>query len=121
MFKGLFNNTRSKGQHFESLAEDYLKQHGLVPVTRNYLCKYGEIDLIMRDGDTWVFVEVKFRKSSHFGGALNALSKTKLQRLKRSIYTYTAQQQIHNTQLRVDFVAIQGEQPPQINWIKNIF
>lgn len=121
MFKGLFSNTRSKGEHFELIAEQFLIKQGLTPVTRNYLCKYGEIDLIMRESQTLVFIEVKYRDSSHFGGAINALSKTKLQRLKRSIYNYLAQHNLHNTQLRVDFVAIQGADPPEINWIRNIF
>ncbi len=44
MFKGLFSNTRSKGEHYELIAEQFLVKQGLTPVTRNYLCKYGEID-----------------------------------------------------------------------------
>lgn len=66
MFKGLFNNTRNKGEHFELIAEQYLVKQGLTPVTRNFHCKYGEIDLIMREAQVLVFVEVKYRDSKNF-------------------------------------------------------
>ncbi|OCQ20227.1 YraN family protein [Pseudoalteromonas luteoviolacea] len=121
MLKGLFGNTREKGQHYEVIAEQYLIKQGLRPVTRNYLCRFGEIDLIMQEAQTWVFVEVKFRKSTAYGGAVNALSAKKQQCLRRSIYQYTQDYALHNRALRVDFVAIQGDSPHAIQWIKNVF
>ncbi|MBQ4847050.1 YraN family protein [Pseudoalteromonas sp. MMG005] len=121
MLKGLFSNSRDKGSYYERLAESYLQQRGLIPETNNYYCRYGEIDLIMRDNNTLVFIEVKYRKHTQFGGALSALSYKKQQRLKRSIYQYLTEQQLHNTQVRVDFVAIEGENPPNIQWIKSVF
>ncbi|WP_440054924.1 YraN family protein [Pseudoalteromonas sp. T1lg65] len=120
MFKGLFNNTRSKGLHFEKMAEQHLKAQGLVAISRNYHCKFGEIDLIMQDSETWVFVEVKYRKSAVYGGAICSLSSTKLQRLKRSAQAYAKQYNLQQSALRIDFVAIQGVDPPTINWIRNI-
>ncbi|KZN37338.1 YraN family protein [Pseudoalteromonas luteoviolacea] len=121
MLKGFFSNTREKGQHFEVIAEQYLVKQGLKPVTRNYLCRFGEIDLIMKDLNTWVFVEVKYRKATTYGGAINALSVKKQQCLRRSIYQYTQDFALHNPALRVDFVAIQGSSPHAIQWIKNVF
>lgn len=121
MLKGLFSNTRDKGSYYESMAEQFLQQHGLTSVGKNYFCPYGEIDLIMRDKTTLVFVEVKYRKHHGYGGALAALSHTKQQRLKRSIYHYIAEQQLHNAEVRVDFVAIEGHNPPNIQWIKSVF
>ncbi|ESP95293.1 MULTISPECIES: YraN family protein [Pseudoalteromonas] len=121
MLKGIFTNTREKGLYFETIAERYLKKHGLTPVSRNYLCRHGEIDLIMKDAQTWVFVEVKYRKSLKYGGALNTLSQQKQQRLRRSIYQYMQDFTLHNVALRVDFVAIQGNTPHAIQWIKNVF
>lgn len=121
MLKRIFTNTRKKGQYFEEVAEHYLKKQGLTPIARNYLCRYGEIDLIMKDTHTWVFVEVKYRKSQQFGGAINTLSHQKQQRLRRSIYQYMQDFTLHNVALRVDFVAIQGDTPHTIQWIKNVF
>ncbi|KZN51339.1 YraN family protein [Pseudoalteromonas luteoviolacea] len=121
MLKGIFNNTREKGSYFEEVAERYLQKQGLTPIARNYLCRHGEIDLIMKDAHTWVFVEVKYRKSLKFGGALNTLSQQKQQRLRRSIYQYMQDFTLHNVALRVDFVAIQGNSPHAIHWIKNVF
>ncbi|RJE76872.1 YraN family protein [Pseudoalteromonas citrea] len=121
MLKGLFSNTREKGSFYEQLALSYLKRQGLVFEAQNYYCRYGEIDLIMRDGNKMVFIEVKYRKYKGFGGAVAALSHTKQQRLKRSIYQYLTEHQLHNAEVRVDFVAIEGQNPPNIQWIKSVF
>ena len=56
-FKELWQNSREKGLYYEKQAESYLKQHGLKTIECNYLCQYGELDLIMREGNTLVFVE----------------------------------------------------------------
>ncbi len=57
------------GQAAEHAAEHYLKQHGLKLIAKNFRCKYGEIDLIMYDSDTLVFIEVRMRRHQEFGGA----------------------------------------------------
>lgn len=121
MFKGLFKNTRQKGGHYEKRAENYLNKHNLVTIERNYSCRHGEIDIIMRDGDIWVFVEVKYRQSSQFGGAIHALTSSKQKRIRKTIYHYLAQQQLHNVPIRVDFIAIEGVNPDNITWIKSVF
>ena len=54
---------RARGADAEELAAAFLQQHGLTLVTRNYRCRFGEIDLIARDGDTLVFIEVRQRSS----------------------------------------------------------
>ena len=120
-FKQLWQNSREKGQYYELQAQKYLEEQGLIAIERNYNCPYGELDVIMRDGDTLVFVEVKFRSSHIKGGALHAIGKQKQQRLKRTIYHYLAFKKLSNQALRIDFVAITGEVPQQLNWIKNVF
>jgi len=120
MLKGLFANTRAKGMHYEQLAEQYLQTQGLSAVSRNYDCKYGEIDLIMKDQNTLVFVEVKYRKSKSYGGAISALSPSKLQKLQRSIYHYLECKKLKNLPIRIDFIAIEGVSSDNIKWIKNI-
>lgn len=120
MLKGLFANTRAKGMHYEQLAEQYLQAQGLLAVSRNYNCKYGEIDLIMREQNTLVFVEVKYRKNNRFGGAIAALSQSKIQKLRRSIYHYLECNKLQNSLVRIDFIAIEGLSSDNIKWIKNI-
>ncbi|CCQ10361.1 conserved hypothetical protein TIGR00252 [Pseudoalteromonas luteoviolacea B = ATCC 29581] len=114
-----FKNTKQKGAHFESVAQHYLMQNGLLPICRNFNCRYGEIDLIMQEGDTIVFVEVKYRNQNRFGGAINSLSATKLQRLRKSIAYYCQQYPNGNKPIRIDFVAVEGRN--DIHWIKNIY
>ncbi len=120
-FKQLWQNSREKGLYYEKQAEQYLIQHGLKTIERNYFCKYGELDLIMRDGQTLVFVEVKFRKNALHGGANYALSKLKQQRLRRTISHYLAEKKISNQLMRIDYVAITGELNSSLNWFKNVY
>src|SRR5690606_24031775 len=60
---------QQQGGKAESRALDYLVERGLAPVTSNFRCKAGEIDLIVRDGDVLVFVEVRIRRNPYYGGA----------------------------------------------------
>ncbi len=120
-FNQLWQNSREKGLYYEKLAEQYLIQHGLKTIERNYFCKYGELDLIMRDGQTLVFVEVKFRKNALRGGANYALSKLKQQRLRRTISHYLAEKKISNQLMRIDYGAITGEPNSTLNWFKNVY
>ncbi len=62
-------NHKATGDHAELLACRYLQRHGLRLLTRNFHCRRGEIDLIMRDGDSLVFVEVRYRQQVRFGRA----------------------------------------------------
>jgi putative endonuclease len=72
---------RARGDEFESLAAKHLTRAGLEPVGRNALTRFGEIDLIMRDEATIVFVEVRYRKSSAFGGAAASVDARKRAKL----------------------------------------
>ncbi|KTD99233.1 MULTISPECIES: YraN family protein [unclassified Pseudoalteromonas] len=120
-FKELWQNSREKGQYYELQAQKYLVSQGLKPIERNYYCPFGELDIIMKEGNTLVFVEVKFRKNNARGGANYALSAQKQARLKRSIYHYLAAKNLTNQALRIDYVAITGESSPTYNWLKNVF
>ena len=120
-FKQLWQNSREKGQYYELQAQKYLVSQGLTAIERNYYCPFGELDVIMKDGNTLVFVEVKFRKNHARGGANYALSIQKQARLKRSIYHYLAAKNLTNQPLRIDYEAITGEPSMHINWLKNVF
>lgn len=116
--------TTDKGQLTEQLAQDYLVTQGLTPVDKNYHCRNGELDLIMLDGDTYVFIEVKYRKNNNFGGALAAISPSKQKKIKHCVTYYLHQAGLneHNTCCRVDVVTLEGLiTQPQITWLKNAF
>ena len=107
------------GQQYEQLAAAYLQRAGLVLLQQNFQCKAGEIDLIMRDGQTLVFVEVKYRASSAFGGAVAAVTPAKQQKLLRACRWYLQQHRLSDQSWRLDVLAIEGQTPYQYQWIKN--
>ncbi|WP_107850919.1 YraN family protein [Oceanimonas marisflavi] len=114
------SNKRAYGAIHERRAEDYLQAQGLQPVTRNYQCKLGEIDLIMRQGNTLVFVEVRFRQRSQFGGAAVSVTRAKQAKLRRTALCYLHMKGLNEAHqsCRFDLVACDGD---QINWIQNAF
>ena len=69
------------GKAAELYAQDYLTQAGLSTISTNWSCRFGEIDLIMLEQDTVVFVEVRYRKSARFGGALDSVDTYKRAKL----------------------------------------
>lgn len=115
---------RERGNKFEQIAKSYLQNQGLVAICDNFSCKVGEIDLIMSDSKTLVFIEVKQRASNAYGGALAAVSKAKQGRVIKSAMFYCQQHKINFQQqaTRFDVVAITGSKEPlEIAWIKHAF
>ena len=106
------------GQSAEARAEAFLKTHGLKLVVRNWRCRFGEIDLVMQDGPTLVFVEVRLRSRAEFGGAVASVTASKQRKLLA-----TARQYLSSLATlppcRFDVVAFAGAAPPE--WIKNAF
>ena len=122
----LFNTftKKEKGDKAEQQACQYLEKKGLTLITTNFTSRFGEIDLIMRDeqqGNT-VFVEVRYRKNNHFGGAAVSVTPKKQQRIINTALYYM-QQQEPNSSARFDVVAIEGDINGEntINWIVNAF
>jgi|TARA_R110000772_G_scaffold22231_4_gene60287 putative endonuclease len=112
------------GKNSEQLAAHYLAQQGLLLKTCNFQNRRGEIDLIMIENDVFVFVEVKYRKNSHFGGAIAAVSIKKQQKIKQCAAFYLQQAGLneYNTPCRFDVIAMQGNiNNPDITWLKNAF
>lgn len=117
-------NTRIEtGRHAEQLAEHHLGRHGLRLLARNYRCRGGEIDLIMADGDSLVFVEVRYRKHQRFGGAAASVDWRKQQRLIHAAQYYLQQTHSSSRPCRFDVVAISPGQNagPAIEWLTNAF
>lgn len=105
----------------EEAARDYLVHQGLQWVESNFRCRLGEIDLIMRDKEYLVFVEVRARASSSHGGALESITYHKQKKLLKtaSFYLLTRRLQDKNP-ARFDVVGFEGR-PPQLIWICNAF
>ena len=111
------------GRSGELRAEGYLIDRGFIPVARNYRCKAGEIDLIMREQETLVFVEVRRRKSAAFGSPLETISLAKQRKIQTAAMHFVTAQKISSHQaLRFDVVGITDDGTSEtIDWIRNAF
>ncbi|MCL2309687.1 MAG: YraN family protein [Proteobacteria bacterium] len=110
---------QKRGQDAETLAATFLAQQGLVVVARNVRNRYGEIDIIARDGDALVFVEVRLRGSSAFGGAAASISTQKQQRLWRAAERYLAELG-QEPPCRFDAVLLETLDGERLHWQRDI-
>ncbi len=94
------------GAYGERVAVAYLVEQGMVVLDRNWRCAAGEIDAILRDGDTLVVVEVKTRRGNTFGTPADALIRTKVARLRRLAAMWLAQSGVHPAEIRFDVVSV---------------
>lgn len=106
-----------RGEQAETLAADFLHGKGLRIVARNYRSRYGEIDLIAREGTTVVFVEVRSRSSETYGGAAASITAAKREKLLKTARHYLAGVS-PLPPCRFDAVLLSGE-PPRIEWVRN--
>ena len=111
-------NHRLNGKKAEDVACSFLQKNGLSLIQRNYQCRYGEIDIIMQDGDTIVFIEVRYRGTKNFGGAEASVDKNKQQKLVFTANHYIQRYRLCQS-MRFDVVALYPDEPP--NWITNAF
>ena len=114
------SNKRSQGSIYEQKARVYLETQGLKFIAANQTFKCGELDLVMTDGDTIVFVEVRQRKSNRFGSAVESLDYRKQQKWinAANIWLFTKRNQSLDTaKCRFDVVAFEGDNPPL--WLPN--
>ena len=114
----LKKNCSERGQQSEDLACRYLQAQGLKLVERNFRSRHGEIDLVMQEGDTLVFVEVRFRQSDRFGGAAASVDFGKRRRLSHTANLFL-QNQTKPMGARFDVVALNGA--GDIEWLRNAF
>lgn len=106
------------GDAAERRAEELLTKRGLAVVARNYRCRGGEIDLIMRDGEQLVFVEVRMRRRTDFGGALTSVDQRKQQRLILAAQHYLQKNRWQGP-CRFDVIGFDGDADG--DWIKDAF
>jgi putative endonuclease len=110
------HTTKQIGDAGEEIAVRHLVAHGLQVLARNFRVKGGEIDIVCRDGDATVFVEVRRRASADFGGAGASITATKQQRLVLAARHWLARH--GDASCRFDCILINGD---QLEWMKNAF
>ncbi len=112
----------SLGKQGEELAAAELKKLKFKILERNYKCRVGEIDIIARERDTLVFVEVKTRATADFGGPAAAVTIHKQRQLSRAALTYLSQKKLTDIPARFDVVTVEITPPaPRIEVIRNAF
>ena len=114
---------KKKGNIGEALARKFLENHGYKIVETNYRTKIGEIDIIAKEKDVIIFVEVKFRASLKYGSPKEAINFSKINNIKKVATQYLKQNNIYDlAKVRFDCIEIVGDlQDFEIEHIKNIF
>jgi putative endonuclease len=108
------------GAQAEQLAAQYIQQQGLKLIVQNYRCRLGEIDLIMQDGTTLPFIEVRLRSNANFGGAAASIDVRKQQRIIRTAQQYLANP-VRTPPCRFDAILLQVMRGHTMQWLKNAF
>lgn len=129
MHFGRFINSRVFGSALESKANRFLRSQGLKLLCRNYRSRYGEIDLIMVDSCTLVFVEVRYRRNEKFGGAIDSVTATKQKKIRlTATHFLQSHPRLRFSNCRFDVVGLaktKASTDPiaglHIDWIKNAF
>lgn len=99
-------HNRSIGDYGERVAAQWLTARGMVVLDRNWRCRQGEVDLVLRDDDTLVFCEVKTRASVAFGHPLEAVTPAKYHRLRRLAALWMESHQVRARNVRIDVVGV---------------
>lgn len=112
------------GNQAERTTEQILIKAGLRLLARNYRCKQGELDLVMRDADTVVFIEVRYRRRNQWGDAVETVDWRKQKRLIAAAHHYLlTHPHLANQSCRFDVVAATGDpaDPASFRWIREAF
>jgi putative endonuclease len=113
------DTTTARGREAEALAAQYLECYGARVVERNFRIRGGEIDLICRDGKVLVFVEVRLRTRSDYGGAAASITASKQRRIILAAQHYLLGKA--ECDCRFDCILLDGLDIKRIEWIKNAF
>lgn len=113
------NDSRKRGMQYEEIAAEYLRKKGFVILQRNFCSRYGEIDLVARDGRYLVFVEVKYRATDKGGHPLEAVDARKQRRiLKTADFYCLCHGYGEDMPCRFDVIGMSGE---EIIHVRNAF
>lgn len=116
-------NTRKRGADWELAALRHLASAGLKPVRRNFHCRLGEIDLVMQDEETLVFVEVRYRVGPSHGGAAQSVTRAKQLKLANAAGIFLNRHpRFARGPCRFDVVCIDGDgDRPKVQWFRHAF
>lgn len=116
-------NRKILGDWGEKLAVEYLQNHGYVIIESNYRCRYGEIDIVAKEGPVWCFVEVKTRKSPRFGRGFESITTIKRMHITKTAVFFLNQRRLDDAPARFDVVSIDFYTGTEykIELIKNAF
>ena len=129
MLSRLFSTTKKTGDAAERIAEKYLAAQGLKVMARNYRCRFGEIDLVMQERETLVFVEVRLRRTpkgkngnggNDFGGAAASITPTKQARIIAAAQHYLAGMK-QLPPCRFDAILMNAANESSVEWMKGAF
>jgi len=110
------------GKQGEDIAVAYLKKEGFAVLERNYRCLFGEVDVVAKEGDTIVFVEVKSRRSERFGDPQMAVGLKKQKKLSRISLKYLEERHLYPCNARFDVVAVRiMPEGDKVELIRNAF
>lgn len=122
--------TKVIGDNFENVAKNYLKKQGLKFICSNFHSRFGEIDLIFKEGTTLVFIEVRYRKNTNFGLSVETINQKKQDKIIKTAAYYLHQNKLtEKVSCRFDVIGMEpnstnnsnSSKPFSINWIKNAF
>ena len=111
-------NKREIGNQGEIMAASFLEENGIQILERNYRNRFGEIDIVGRDGNILLFIEVKYRKDESFGYPLEAVGYFKQQKIRKMARHYLNEKHSHAHTVRFDCIGIIGN---DIEWVKGAF
>lgn len=114
-------NHKTLGDNGERLAEAYLVNLGYSIKARNYRSRYGELDIIACEGDEYVFVEVKTRRSHRYGKGIEAITPAKVDKLRYMAQEYIAEELGYEPACRFDIIDILMTSEPSIQHTRNAF
>lgn len=111
-------NLREKGSLYEKIAGEYLKKKGYQILEYNYRCRYSEIDIIAKQGEYYVFCEVKYRKTNDVTISFEAINMRKQQKISKAALFYLTTHGLMDHPCRFDVIGIAGK---EIKHIENAF
>lgn len=116
-------DARTRGARVEAAARDHLVAAGLRMLAANAQARHGELDLVMRDGETVVFVEVRYRRSAAFGGGFASVDAGKRRRLVLAARQFLAMhRELRDAPCRFDVVDASGDPAaPVLKWLRDAF
>ncbi|MCK5471718.1 YraN family protein [Candidatus Gracilibacteria bacterium] len=105
------------GNTGEQIAERFLRSRGLEILAKNFHAREGEVDIVARDGETIIFVEVKARRNQKFGSAIESVDERKLEKIAAAGERFLQKNSLENSAWRVDVIAIDEG---KLKWIRGV-